>query len=115
MDPVPWRDAWHDALYAPGHGFYRSTAGPVAHFTTAANGPTGAVLAQALLRLWHTTHDTAPAVVVDVGAGRGELATHLLTQLDGLPTRVLAVDVVDRPSGRDPRGEWVRSDRKSVV
>lgn len=113
--PVPWREAWHDALYAAERGFYRGPGGPAAHFTTAAHGPTGAVLAAALLRLL----DHRPTVVVDVGAGRGELATHLRQALDAGPagpaggpaatTRVVAVDVVDRPDGLDERIEWVRS------
>ncbi|WP_246070342.1 SAM-dependent methyltransferase [Humibacillus xanthopallidus] len=81
MDALPWREAWHDALYAAGRGFYVTRGGPAEHFTTATHGVTGAVLAEALLRLWLREHDHLPAVVVDVGAGRGELATHLLTAL----------------------------------
>lgn len=117
--PLPWREAWHEALYGPERGFYRAAGGPAAHFSTAAHGPTGAVLAQALLRLWMSAHPVAPAVVVDVGAGRGELATHLLSALgavkgapprpDGVATRVVAVDVVERPDGLDDAVEWVRS------
>lgn len=114
MDPVPWRDAWHEALYAVGHGFYVTRGGPAAHFTTAAHGPTGAVLARALLAL----PDHPVRVVVDLGAGRGELATHLADALAaadatargaGRTTRVVAVDVVDRPEGLDERVEWLRS------
>ncbi|GAA2497890.1 SAM-dependent methyltransferase [Terrabacter carboxydivorans] len=123
MDPVPWREAWHEALYAAGRGFYVARGGPAAHFTTAAHGPTGAALARALLAL----PDHPVRVVVDVGAGRGELATHIAQALaaddaasgtrrslepgpDGPPrTRVVAVDVVERPEGLDPRVEWVRS------
>ncbi|WP_404391493.1 SAM-dependent methyltransferase [Humibacillus xanthopallidus] len=82
MDALPWRDAWHDALYAAGRGFYVTRGGPAEHFTTATHGVTGAALAEALLRLWLREHDGLPAVVVDVGAGRGELATHLLRALD---------------------------------
>ncbi|EWT03573.1 hypothetical protein N865_08970 [Intrasporangium oryzae NRRL B-24470] len=120
MDPLPWRDAWHEALYAAGRGFYVAAGGPAAHFTTATHGPAGAVLAEALLRL--VGH--RPRVVVDVGAGRGELATHLVTALEALddsgeplgdhpgrtarPVRVVAVDVVDRPPGLDERVEWLR-------
>ena len=148
MDPLtslrPWREAWHEALYGAEGGFYRAAAGPAAHFSTATHGPTGAVLAAALLRLWMTSHSLPPAVVVDVGAGRGELATHLLNALSTLyaaptieygsartevttrpeqdaartevatrpgavATRVVAVDVVDRPDGLDDAVEWVRS------
>ena len=81
VDPRPWSVAWQDALYAAGRGFYVTRGGPSAHFTTAAHGPTGPVLADVLLRLWHRSHDEPPAVVVDIGAGRGELTTHLLHQL----------------------------------
>jgi SAM-dependent MidA family methyltransferase len=108
VDPVPWRDAWHEGLYAVSRGFYVTRGGPAAHFTTAAHGPTGATLARALLALPdHPVH-----VVVDLGAGRGELATHLVAALGTLPVdegRVLAVDVVERPPGLDERIEWLRS------
>lgn len=109
VDPVPWREAWHAALYAAGLGFYVARGGPAAHFTTATHGVTGAALAEALLRLWSRTHPAGPpAVVVDVGAGRGELVTHVAHLVEA-PARVVAVDVVDRPDGLDPRIEWVRA------
>jgi SAM-dependent MidA family methyltransferase len=122
VDPVPWRDAWHEGLYAVTRGFYVTRGGPAAHFTTATHGPTGATLARALLALWAAEHGTAaPSVVVDVGAGRGELATHLARAVADVSgeevggagavtgTRVVAVDVVDRPEGLDERVEWLRS------
>ncbi|MGW5240771.1 SAM-dependent methyltransferase [Monashia sp. NPDC004114] len=135
MDPVPWREAWHDALYAAGRGFYVARGGPAAHFTTATHGVTGGVLAEVLLALWARMRGPVmPRVVVDVGAGRGELATHLLRAVaaqEDLPatggtptagaratarataragaTRIVAVDVVDRPEGLDGNIEWVRS------
>jgi SAM-dependent MidA family methyltransferase len=124
VDPVPWREAWHDALYAAGRGFYVARGGPAAHFTTAAHGPTGRVLAEALLSFWPVEQGSpVPSLVVDVGAGRGELATHLLAAVDRVePTyaaapgraaphrpRMVAVDVVDRPEGLDDRIEWLRS------
>lgn len=147
MDHVPWRDAWHEALYAAERGFYVAAGGPAAHFTTATHGPGGRILAESLLRLWLRDHDHLPSVVVDVGAGRGELATHLRAALDTLApnaafggeragiqvsstptaafggedggeegggdrasgTRVVAVDVVDRPDVLDERIEWLRS------
>jgi SAM-dependent MidA family methyltransferase len=135
VDALPWREAWHDALYAAGRGFYVTRGGPAEHFTTATHGVAGAVLAEAMLRLWLREHEHLPAVVVDVGAGRGELAAHLLTALAALTPsastqpsgedlgtrppgqagssrpapRVVAVDVVERPPGLDERIEWVRS------
>lgn len=115
MSWVAWRDAWDQALYAAGRGFYVTRGGPAAHFTTAAHGPSGAVLAEALLRLWERHRPgTLPSLVVDVGAGRGELATQLASSLEppsvgvGGP-RVLAVDVVERPEELDERVEWLRS------
>ena len=88
MDPVPWREAWHEALYAASGGFYVAGGGPAAHFTTAAHGPTGRVLAEALLSLWAAEHGAGlPSLVVDVGAGRGELTTHLLAALDTVADR----------------------------
>jgi SAM-dependent MidA family methyltransferase len=112
VDALPWREAWHAALYAPGRGFYVAGGGPAAHFTTATHGAPGAVLARALLAL--PQHPVR--VVVDVGAGRGELASHLRARLDegglgasGVSVRVVAVDVVDRPADLDERIEWVRS------
>jgi SAM-dependent MidA family methyltransferase len=79
---VAWRDAWDQALYAAGRGFYVTRGGPVAHFSTAAHGPTGPVLAEAMLRLWDRYRPgTLPSLVVDVGAGRGALAAHLAETL----------------------------------
>ena len=70
---VPWREAWHDALYGP-RGFYRGAEGPAGHFTTSTHGPLGAALADALGRL---ADREGVHHVVDVGCGRGELLTHL--------------------------------------
>ena len=47
---LPWREAWHEALYGP-RGFYRRAEGPAGHFTTSTHGPLGALLADALGRL----------------------------------------------------------------
>ena len=75
--------------------------------------------ARALLAL----PDHPVRVVVDLGAGRGELATHLIAALEHSGSRyavapprdesprprVVAVDVVDRPEGLDEHVEWLRS------
>ena len=102
---VPWEVAWHEALYGPG-GFYRRAEGPAGHFATSAQGlPHGTALLAgavvALARRHRLTH------VVDVGAGRGELATAVAELLPAL--RVTAVDVVERPPGVAPSVGWVRS------
>jgi len=109
VGPLPWRAAWHRALYAAELGFYVTRGGPAAHFTTAAHGVAGRVLAEGFLRLWQREQGPrAPAVVVDVGAGRGELLGHLVSLVEST-VRLVGVDVVERPPGLDARIEWVRS------
>jgi SAM-dependent MidA family methyltransferase len=98
-----WVDAWQDALYGP-HGFYRSPAGPRAHFSTATHGPLGRLLAEALLRL---ADEHGLTHVVDVGAGRGELLEHLYAARPAL--RLTGLDVVDRPDGLPDPVEWLVS------
>jgi SAM-dependent MidA family methyltransferase len=98
-----WVEAWQDALYGP-RGFYRSPAGPRAHFSTATHGPTGRVLAEALLRL---ADDRGLAHVVDIGAGRGELLEHLYAARPAL--RLTGLDVVARPEGLPAPVEWLVS------
>ncbi|WP_345208462.1 SAM-dependent methyltransferase [Fodinibacter luteus] len=100
---VPWREAWQGALYGPS-GFYRRAEGPAGHFTTAAHGPLGAVLATALGTL---ADREAATHVVDVGCGRGELLTHLHAARPDL--RLTGVDVVDRPGGLPDAVAWLRS------
>lgn len=103
MEAVAWEQAWHEALYGP-HGFYRSQEGPVGHFATATHGPTGVLLAEALVRLAEQhglTH------VVDVGAGRGELLTLLHGANPSL--HLTGVDVVGRPSDLPDQVEWLVS------
>jgi SAM-dependent MidA family methyltransferase len=95
--PVPWQQAWHEALYGQG-GFYRRPEGPAGHFRTACHaGP--AVLAPALLKLATEAGCTA---IVDVGAGRGELLTALAQLGPGAADQRVGlhgVDVVPRPPG----------------
>ena len=100
---VPWREAWHDALYGP-RGFYRRAEGPIGHFTTATHGPLGALLAEALGRLAEREGATH---VVDVGCGRGELLVHLHDVRPDL--RLTGVDLVDRPASLPDAVEWIPS------
>jgi len=105
-----WPDAWQEALYGR-RGFYRSPRGPAGHFTTATHGSTGRVLARALLRL-AAQHGVRQ--VVDVGAGRGELLSHLYAVLPGSapaspPLRLVGTDVVPRPPDLPADVGWVRS------
>jgi SAM-dependent MidA family methyltransferase len=102
VEAVRWEQAWQEALYGP-TGFYRSPSGPAGHFATATHGATGVLLAEALSRLAEAgglTH------VVDVGAGRGELLTHLYAVSPAL--RLTGVDVVSRPDGLPPGAEWLQ-------
>jgi SAM-dependent MidA family methyltransferase len=100
---VDWERAWHEALYGPS-GFYRSDAGPAGHFSTATHGSTGAVLAQALVTM---VRERGLTGVVDVGAGRGELLTHLYAVEPGL--RLTGVDVVSRPDDLPHGISWLDS------
>jgi len=102
-DPVPWREAWQAALYGP-RGFYRQPAGPSGHFTTATHGATGAVLARTL---WAWADRYGLAGIVDVGAGRGELLSHLYASAPGRP--LAGLDVVTRPADLPATVEWVES------
>jgi SAM-dependent MidA family methyltransferase len=99
-----WQEAWHSALYGP-KGFYVTGSGPAGHFTTAAHGPLGPVLAGALLQL---AADEGCTQIVDVGCGRGELLASL-RDLD--PAIALTgVDVVPRPDGLAADIGWLRSE-----
>ena len=100
---MDWERAWHEALYGPS-GFYRSDAGPAGHFSTATHGATGAVLARALVAM---VHERGLTGVVDVGAGRGELLTHLYAVEPGL--RLTGVDVVSRPGDLPDEVSWLES------
>ena len=74
---LPWREAWHEALYGP-RGFYRRAEGPAGHFTTVdPRARSGALFAEALGRL---ADREGAHHVVDVGCGRGELLAHARTR-----------------------------------
>ena len=112
---MPWSRAWGSAAYGSG-GFYidgpGSTQGPAAHFATSAHR--GITMARALVvlldeidaRLQHPQH----LDVVDVGAGRGELLTALLSVAPAdLLARIVAtaIDVRPRPDALDDRIRWI--------
>lgn len=105
-----WAAAWQDALYGP-DGFYRARGGPAAHFTTATHGPTGRVLARALLRL---ADEHGLTGVVDVGCGGGELLHHLYAvrqheRPSASPVLLTGVDVGPRPDGLPQDVRWLVS------
>ncbi|MQS34937.1 SAM-dependent methyltransferase [Streptomyces katsurahamanus] len=103
-----WREATEAALYGPG-GFYRRPEGPAGHFRTSVHA--SPLFAAAVARLLLTTAAElggGEPVIVDMGAGRGELLTGVLAALPpGLPVRAYAVErAAPRPDGLDPRIEW---------
>lgn len=103
-----WRDATEAALYGP-RGFYRRPEGPAGHFRTSVHA--SPLFAAAVARLLVETMEAAgleEPVLIDVGAGRGELLTGVLAALPpGVRVRPVAVERADRPKGLDPRIEWV--------
>jgi SAM-dependent MidA family methyltransferase len=103
MGGISWRDAWQQALYGP-RGFYRAAGGPGRHFTTATHGVLGRALARALVQL---AGDRGLTHIVDIGAGRGELLSHLAAADQGL--RLTGVDVVQPPEGLPPGVVWAVS------
>ncbi|MFF2011966.1 SAM-dependent methyltransferase [Streptomyces sp. NPDC058195] len=106
-----WQEAAGTALYGDG-GFYRSPEGPAGHFRTSVHA--SPLFAAAVARLLVATArelGTDRVDLVDLGAGRGELLTGVLTALpaeggEGLAVRARAVELADRPPGLDPRIEW---------
>ncbi|WP_318210640.1 SAM-dependent methyltransferase [Streptomyces sp. SJL17-1] len=130
-----WRQATERALYGPG-GFYLRPEGPAGHFRTSVHA--SPLFASAVARLLAEVAEelgTSEVDLVDVGAGRGELLTGVLTALgrgegspegltdgltdgftgglmggdgspSGLTVRAYAVERAARPAGLDPRIEW---------
>lgn len=86
--PVPWRDAWNDALYGP-DGFFRHSR-PSDHFRTAVTS--SEVFAEAIARL---VREAGLDAVTDLGAGGGELLGRLHAIDPGL--RLTGVELAARP------------------
>jgi SAM-dependent MidA family methyltransferase len=95
VHPLPWRQAWLDALYGP-DGFFLRQA-PAAHFRTSVGATP--LFASAVRRLAGLVDDALgrpdPFDLVDVGAGRGEL----LSALPDVPARwrLTGVDLAADP------------------
>lgn len=102
---IPWDRAWQEALYATPGGFYRHTT-PATHFATAVQGIPGstAIMAEAVTQL--ADHLGCPAVV-DLAAGRGELAAEIAHGRGDL--HLTAIDVVPRPAGLPEKVAWHRT------
>lgn len=108
-----WRAAAERALYGES-GFFRRPEGPAGHFRTSVHAsPLFAGAVAELVRLVDgALGHPAELDVVDVGAGRGELAVALLRAAGPALAgrlRVHAVERAARPPGLDPRIGW--SDR----
>ena len=103
-----------DALYGA-DGFYRSAGAPAAHFRTAAH--VSPAWAQAWLQLLERV-DSALGdetfVVVEMGAGGGELLAALAANAPG-HWRLVGVDVCPRPSGLAGRVEWRQEPPAEIV
>lgn len=112
---LPWSAAMDRALYGPA-GFFRRLEGPAGHFRTSVHA--SPLFAGAVLRLLRLVDEAlerpAELALIDVGAGRAELLTAILGELDGSPRddglrsrlRLTAVELADRPEGLPAQIEW---------
>ena len=113
---MPWSAAMDRALYGT-EGFFRRPEGPAGHFRTSVHA--SPLFAAAVLRLLREV-DAAlgrpdPVCLVDVGAGRGELAAGLLRALDedpgedrlGQRLRLVAVELAPRPKDLPEQISWL--------
>jgi SAM-dependent MidA family methyltransferase len=97
MSFVPWREAWEEALYAPG-GFF-VTQRPREHFRTSVTA--SGLFAEAVARL---AADEGLGTVIDMGAGGGELLRNLQSIDPDL--RLIGVDLAPRPPDLSPSIQW---------
>ncbi|MCW2830878.1 MAG: hypothetical protein JWP31_1570 [Aeromicrobium sp.] len=95
---VPWRQAWHTALYGD-EGFFRRGR-PADHFRTSAHVP---AFAEAISEL---ARRHGAATIVDLGAGGGELLTALRGLLGG-DVRLVGVEVAPRPPSLPVDVDWL--------
>jgi SAM-dependent MidA family methyltransferase len=85
--PATFRDFMHAALYDPKHGYYntdREKIGRSGDYYTASNVHLafGAVLATAIVALLdELKHTEEPPILVEAGAGNGQLASDILTSI----------------------------------
>ena len=109
---LTWRQAMQAALYGPA-GFYARGEPPARHFRTSVHvSPRYAEALLAVLRAVDAALGQPGRLdVVDIGAGRGELLSTLLSLAGASPVLAgrlapLAVEVAARPDGLDPRIGW---------
>jgi len=108
---VPWCTAMEQALYGRA-GFYKSGAGPAAHFRTSAQA--SPLFAQALVRLVVEVDELLDRpeslAIIDVGAADGSLLTSMLTELPpSLRSRanLVGVELRDRPEQLSTAIDWL--------
>jgi SAM-dependent MidA family methyltransferase len=103
--PIPFEQFMESALYEPGLGYYSSpvqisndAASPLADFQTSpqVHPLFGYLISLELRRIWELLDYPQPFIVVELGAGAGELCRHILAGLsDGkspVATQYHAVD-----------------------
>ena len=112
--PVPWEQAWAEALYGPDGFFSTGRGAPGSDFRTSATA--GAVFARALARLAVRVDEALghpPAYdLVEVGAGRGRLLLDVAAAVPaGLAARarLTAVELAPRPPDLPPAVTWTPS------
>ncbi|MFI5840790.1 SAM-dependent methyltransferase [Catenuloplanes sp. NPDC051500] len=121
MNSLRWRPAMETALYGPGGFFTRpGTAGPGAHFRTSVHAtPAFAdALARLLLRVDEALGRPDPFLLVDVGAGRGELLLAVARRQGaefGGRLRPVAVDLAGRPEALPPDIGWAHRIPDAIV
>ena len=98
------------ALYGP-EGFYRSGAGPAAHFRTSvhASRQFATALARLVIEVDELLGQPRSVDLVDIGAADGNLLASIMSELPrDLQGRVnlVAVEIRDRPAGLSPRIDW---------
>lgn len=85
--PITFAEFMDAALYDPEHGYYtRSTGAPDDYFTSVSAHPVfGAMLANHLDDLWDALGRPDPFYVIELGAGDGRLAGHILAAAAEFP------------------------------
>src|ERR1041385_2103233 len=84
--PLTFCELMRAALYDVTHGYYnteRLKIGPAGDYYTSSNvhPAFGAVLAHAFIEMWRCEFADEPLVLVEMGAGTGQLATDVLAAL----------------------------------
>jgi SAM-dependent MidA family methyltransferase len=121
--PITFAEFMEAALYDPEEGFYaRPPIGEQAHFVTSPHvSPAfGDLLARQLAESWEVLGRPRPFTVVELGAGDGTLAGHILAAVGAVPdlAEALRYVAVERSAGAREalahRGLEIHPDLRSV-